>query len=75
MIPLSVLDAAKGLIEMFGNTLYLKGNYQGKVVYQYVFPLNMSTGYPFLYIYDKQSNTTTEVTGFESLEIIEQLEL
>lgn len=74
-IPRSVSDAAKGLIDMFGNALAPKGMFRGKEVYQYVFPMYLSTGFPFLYLYDRLSDETEEVTGIVALDIIEEMDL
>jgi len=73
-IPDIVRQKAKGLIDLYGINLDFIGMYRGMDVYEFHFPENTETGYPFLYLYDKLSNTATEVTGFEALEIIEQLD-
>ena len=69
-IPESVLKEAKGLIDLYGNTLEYLGDYNGYDVYLFAFPENKETGFPFVYIHDTDSNVVLEVTGFRALDII-----
>lgn len=69
-IPVAVMQEAKGLIELYGDRIAFIGKHNGLDVYEYMFPENTETGYPFLYLYDRQSDKATEVTEFEALEIL-----
>lgn len=73
-IPISVIKKAKCLIDLYGVNLENIGRYKGLDVYEFIFPENTETGYPFLFVFDKQSNIVSETTGFEAFEIIEQIE-
>jgi hypothetical protein len=72
-IPQSVLTEAKNLIDFYGDTLEYIGEYEGYGVYQFVFPENKETGFPFIYIYDPEDESVLEVTGFRALDIIKEL--
>lgn len=72
-IPTAVIQKAKGLINLYGVNLDFIGLYKGMDVYAFQFPENTETGYPFLYLYDRQSKNTTDVTGFEALYILDML--
>jgi len=68
-IPAAVLKSAKGLVDMYGPNFNLLGTQEGQDVYQFVFPDDEKTGFPFLYLYEK-GKPALEVTGFEALEIV-----
>lgn len=72
-IPNIVIQKAKDLIDLYGINLDCIGMYKGLDVYAFQFPENTETGYPFLYLYDRLSNKTTDVTGFEALDILSGL--
>lgn len=67
-IPEQVKKAAGSLVEMYGLSFNYLGKYQGKDAFQYRFPNDTGTGFPFVYLFDDIN--VTEVTGFEALDII-----
>lgn len=67
-IPEQVKKAAGSLVEMYGLSFDYLGKYQGKDAFQYRFPNDTDTGFPFVYLFDGVN--VTEVTGFEALDII-----
>lgn len=69
-VPQAVKDKAKELIETFGEHFEKLGIYQGKQVYKFVFPQGSRTGFPFVFLYDKQMDTVDEITGFEALDLL-----
>ena len=69
-IPESVLMEAQGLISLYGNTLKYLGEYKGYDVYQFAFPENTETGFPFVYLHNTSNNQVMEITGFDALDII-----
>ena len=69
-VPVAVIKAASGLVNLFGPNFSLLGEKGGKEVYKFDFPKGRFTGYPFLYLYKRETNTATEVTGPRALEII-----
>lgn len=73
IIPESVLTAAKGLINLYGNSFEYLGKYMGTDVYRFKFPANTQTGYPFVFIYNTKDGCTDAITGFDALDIIEEV--
>lgn len=69
-IPKVVLDAAKGLIGQYGQNFKKLGLYNGQEAYMYQFPENSFTGFPFVFLYNVESNIVVGVKGFEALDII-----
>lgn len=74
-IPQAVLDSAKELMESFGEHFYILGLYQGKQVYQFVFPEEIRTGFPFVFLYDKHTNEVEKITGIKAMEILSSIQL
>lgn len=72
-IPQSVMTEAENLIDLYGDTIEYIGVYEGYGVYQFVFPKNKETGFPFIYIYDPEDESVLEVTGFRALDIIKEI--
>lgn len=72
-VPQAVKDKAKELIETFGEHFEKLGIYQGKQVYKFVFPQGSRTGFPYLYLYEEQTNLAEEITGIKALEILMKL--
>lgn len=68
--PAEVLKAAKGLVDMFGPHFVLLGERDGQEVYMFQFPEDSTTGFPFVYLYEK-GKPALEVTGFEAVDIID----
>lgn len=69
-IPEAVLDKAKELIDIYGNKIRYLGKCDNKDVFKFQFPENERTGFPYVYLYDKQLNTVEEVTGKNAIKII-----
>lgn len=72
-VPQAVKDKAKELIETFGEHFEKLGIYQGKQVYKFVFPQGSRTGFPYLYLYEEQTNLAEGITGIKALEILTSL--
>ncbi len=68
--PPEVLKTAKGLVDMYGPHFVLLGERDGQQVYMFQFPEDSTTGFPFVYLYEK-GKPALEVTGFEAVEIID----
>lgn len=66
-IPEQVKKAAESHVEMYGLSFNYLGKHQGKDAFQFHFPDDANTGFPFVYLFDGTS--VTEVTGFEALDI------
>ena len=49
-IPQMVKDAARDLIEMYGDLVDYLGKHEGADAYVYRFPDDSCTGYPFVYL-------------------------
>ena len=69
-IPEAVIKEAKNLIDRFGESIDYLGEYQDDEAYVFVFPENMETGFPFVYLYDKASDQAMTITGFKALDIL-----
>ena len=68
-IPQKVKEAASFLIEMYGDNIEYLGRYQGLAVYQYLFPEDTETGFPFVFLYNGASEVQ-KITGEETFKII-----
>lgn len=73
-IPKEVIEAAKNLIELYGENIKALGTYKDQEVYKYQFPKNSFTGFPFVYLYDKVSGQVFTITGFDALDILSSIE-
>ena len=72
-IPDVVLQEASEALEMLEGTLVYLGKIgDGRDVYLLEQPIDAETGFPFVYLYDGQS--AMEITGFEALDIINEVE-
>ena len=72
-IPQAVITEAQGLIDQYGCHLDYLGKYEDRDAYLFVFPDDEETGFPFVYLYDSKSDFATEITGFEALNLVDQL--
>lgn len=72
-IPQAVSDKAKDLIEVYGNNIMYIGNCNNKDVFRFLFPKNERTGFPYVYLYDSQTNTAEEITGIQAMKYIRRL--
>lgn len=72
-IPDIVLQEASETLEMLeGTIVYLGKIDDGREVYLLKQPVDVTTGFPFVYLYDGQN--AMEITGFEALDIINELQ-
>lgn len=74
-IPQAVLDSAKELIDSFGEHFNRFGFFKGKYVYKFEFPKDMATGFPFVFLYDKQTNEVEKITGMKAMEVLSSIQL
>lgn len=72
-IPKSVISEAQNLIEDYGCNFRHLGKYDDNEVYQFIFPENTETGYPFIYLYNESTKVTIQMSGEDALEIILQI--
>ncbi len=72
-IPKAVIDKADSLVDSYGCHFKHLGLHEGKETYQFIFPENERTGFPFLYLYDKQTNTVDEITGIMALKLLRSI--
>ena len=70
-IPEQIVNAAQELVNRFGNKLAFIGKQGDNSVYQFRFPKDLDTGFPFIYI--MEGDTVISKTGFEALDIIKSL--
>ena len=72
-IPDIVLQEASEIMEMLEGTLVYLGKIgDGRDVFLFKQSYEAETGFPFVYLYDGQS--AMEITGFEALDIINEVE-
>lgn len=69
-VPKEVLKAAAGLVEMYGAKFSVLGEKDGRTVYQFDFPEDSYTGYPFVYLFREGDRKAKELTGPEALEAV-----
>ena len=71
--PDVVLQEASETMEMLEGTLVYLGKIgDGREVYLLKQPIDAETGFPFVYLYD--GINAMEITGFEALDIINEVE-
>ena len=70
-IPQIVKDAAKDLIEIYGDKFDYLGKYEGADAYVFSFPEDSCTGFPFVYLV--KDDKVEEISGFLALDIIGSL--
>lgn len=73
-IPQAVIEAAKGLIKLYGENFKKLGPYKDQDAYLYQFPENSFTGFPFVYLYDAEKNVAVEITGEMALDILSSID-
>lgn len=66
--PKEVIQAAGGLIEMYGDCLEYLGERKGQDVFQFAIPPKYFTGYPFLFLY--KDGAVRKVIGLDALNIV-----
>lgn len=72
IIPQSVIQEAKGLVELYGNTIKYLGEKGEFHIYMFVFPEQIVTGFPFVFLYDKEDDSTETITGLGAVDIISE---
>lgn len=72
-IPISVLDAAQGLISQYGQNVVFSGEYMGIEYYTFKFPEESVTGYPVVYMYNINTKEVINISGSRALDIIGEL--
>ena len=72
-IPKSVICEAQHLIEDYGCNFRHLGKHDSNEVFQFVFPENTETGYPFIYLYNESTKVAMQLSGEDALEVILQL--
>lgn len=72
-VQTAIKDAAKLLIDRYSENFQFLGIYEKKEVYMYLFPDYVQTGFPFVYLYDKDTNIAEGRTGFDASNIINSL--
>ena len=70
-IPQIVKNAAKDLIEIYGDKFDYLGKFEGAEAYAFSFPENACTGFPFVYLV--KDDKVEEISGFLALDIIDSL--
>ena len=68
-IPQIVKDAAKDLIEIYGDKFDYLGKFEGAEAYAFSFPEDSCTGFPFVYLV--KDDKVEEISGFLALDIID----
>ena len=68
-IPQIVKDAAKDLIEIYGDKFDYLGKYEGADAYVYQFPDGVCTGFPFVYLV--KDDKVEVIKGFDSFDILD----
>lgn len=69
-IPKAVLEAAKDLVDRYGDSIEYLGKYQEDEAYMFVFPQDEETGFPFVFLYDRASDQAMTISGFDALDIL-----
>ena len=70
-IPQIVKDAAKDLIEIYGDKFDYLGKYEGADAYVYQFPDGVCTGFPFVYLV--KDDKVEVISEFLALDILDSL--
>lgn len=70
-IPQIVKNAAKDLIEIYGDKFDYLGKFEGADVYVYQFPDGACTGFPFVYLV--KDDKVEVISEFRALDIIDSL--
>lgn len=71
-IPKAVIKEAQNLIDIYGQNLYFLGECDGSDFYLFQFPDDSLTGFPFIYIYDRNNDDAMCITGYDALDIISE---
>lgn len=71
--PKAILDIAQPLVETYGFNFEPLGRYETKEAYRFVFPSDVRTGFPYIYLFDAQSNGVQIITGREALSVLKKI--
>ena len=74
IIPQPVAEAAKAFCARYGENIVYIGKYKKQDVYMYEFPDDVEIGFPFIYLYNPDIQKVLEITGSDSLDILERTE-
>ena len=66
-VPKQIISAS-GLPENETKHIKYIGKYKGRDVFHYAEP-DVETGFPFIYLWEKEDNSVEEITGFDALKI------
>ena len=72
-IPIKVQSEAQHLINRYGQNFDYIGNFNGHEYYIYKFPEETITGFPFVYVYNSETEEVLEISGSRALDIIGEL--
>lgn len=67
-VPAAVLQAAAGLVDMYGERLRLLGERDGTAYYLFEIPSGETTGFPFVYTY--KDGLSMEISDFAAVRIM-----
>ena len=70
-VPQIVKDAARDLIDRFGDNFDYLGKFEGSDAFAYAFPEDSCTGFPFVYLV--KDGKVDEITDSPAMFIIESL--
>ena len=68
-VPQIVKDAAKHLIDLYGDKFDYLGKFEGADAFAYAFPEDTYTGFPIIYLV--KDDKVEEISGFDSFDIID----
>ena len=68
-VPQIVKDAAKYLVDLYGDNFNYLGKFEGADAYVYQFPDGVCTGFPFVYLV--KDDKVEVIEGFDSLDILD----
>lgn len=67
--PAKIKEAARYLVERYGDRIEYLGQYQGAEAFYYHFPEDVDAGFPSVYLL--KDDEVTEIGGFFALEILD----
>lgn len=68
-VPAEVLEAAKWLVDEFGQSFEHVGERDGVTYYEFAFPDKLPTGYPIVFAY-QEGKSVEEIDGEDALDIV-----
>lgn len=73
--PQAVIQAAQGLVQMFGPSFEYLGEHNGNDVYMFAFPDGTYTCEPYLFLDDKRRPVATQIAGAAAVELLSLLDV